>query len=176
MQVILQQVGALLVGAIATATVPAPPPSLLGEVGNLLLGSVPTALLFLVLVLAYEFLVHVPLSATLARRRALTLGVMEEAQRAVAEAEAKTAEYADKLHRARAEAFRLREQREKQWYAERDAALESARKSSGLRVSQAKSEIEAEAEAARQTIRSAAAELGRQAARAVLPMAVEGAR
>lgn len=152
MQVILQQVGALLVGAI------------------------PTALLFLVLVIAYEFLVHGPLTATLARRRALTQGVMEEAQNAIAKAEVKTAEYAEKLHLARAEAFKLREQREKQWYAERDAVLEAARKSAGQRVSQAKSEIEVEAVAARQAIQSAAAELGRQAVRAVLPMATEGAR
>lgn len=152
MQVILQQVGALLVGAI------------------------PTALLFLVLVVAYEFLVHNPLRAVLARRRALTLGVMEEAQRAIAEAEAKTAEYAEKLHLARVGAFKVREQREKQWYAERDAALEEARKSARQRVSQAKKEIETEAMAARQAIQSTAAELGQQAVRAVLPMAIEGAR
>ncbi len=176
MQVILQQVGALLVGAIATAAVPAPQPSLFQEVGNLLLGSVPTALLFLVLVIAYEFLVQGPLTATLARRRALTLGAMEEAQRAIAEAEAKTAEYAEKLRLARAEAFKLREQRVSQWYAERDAALEVARKNASQRVTQAKNEIESETAAARQFIQSAAAELGRQAARAVLPMAVEGAR
>ena len=152
MQVILQQVGALMIGAI------------------------PTALLFLVLVISYEFLVQGPLTATLARRRALTLGTMEEAQRAVAEAEAKTAEYAEKLRLARLEAFKQRELRVKQWHVERDAALELARKSASQRVSQAKSGIDTEAAAARQSIESTAAELGRQAVRAVLPAAVEGAR
>ena len=152
MQVILQQVGALLVGAI------------------------PTALLFLVLVVAYEFLVHGPLSATLKRRRALTEGAMEDAQKAIAQAEAKTAEYAEKLRLARLEAFKQRELRVKQWHVERDAALELARKSASQRVSQAKSGIDTEAAAARQSIESTAAELGRQAVRAVLPAAVEGAR
>ena len=141
-----------------------------------MVGAIPTALLFLVLVIAYEVLVQGPLTATLARRRALTLGAMEEAQRAIAEAEAKTAEYAEKLRLARAEAFKLREQRIQQWIAERDAVLDTARKSAGQRTSHARTEIEAEAADARQSIQSVAPELGRQAARAVLPMAVEGAR
>ena len=141
-----------------------------------MIGAIPTALLFLVLVISYEFLVQGPLTATLARRRALTLGTMEEAQRAVAEAEAKTAEYAEKLRLARLEAFKQRELRVKQWHVERDAALELARKSASQRVSQAKSGIDTEAAAARQSIESTAAELGRQAVRAVLPAAVEGAR
>ena len=48
---------------------------------------------------------------------------MEDAQKAIAEAEARTAEYADKLRQARAEVYKVREQRVKQWNAERDAAL-----------------------------------------------------
>lgn len=149
---------------------------ILQQVGALLIGSIPTALLFLVLVFVYEFLVQGPLTATLARRRALTLGAMEEAQRAIAEAEARTAEYGEKLRLARAESFKVRELRVKQWHSERDSALEAARKSAGQRVTQAKSEIEVETTAARQSIQAAAAELGRQAVRAVLPLATEGAR
>ncbi len=69
MEVILQHTGALMTCLIAVTDAPAKP-SLLGQVGGMLLHSVPTALLFLVLVVAYEFLVHKPLTATLARRRA----------------------------------------------------------------------------------------------------------
>jgi F-type H+-transporting ATPase subunit b len=118
------------------------------QVGNLMLGAVPTVLLFIVLVLAYQFLVQGPLTATLKERRARTDGAIEEAHKAIAQAEARAAEYAAKLRQARAEVYKVREQRVKQWNAERDAALDAARKAAGLKVGQAKGELEAEAAAA----------------------------
>jgi F-type H+-transporting ATPase subunit b len=133
-------------------------------------------LLFIFLVLAYQFLVQGPLTATLKKRRDLTEGAMEEAQKAIARAEARTAEYADKLRMARTEAYKVREQRVKQWNAERDAALDTARKTAGQKVSQAKAEVEAEAAAARQTILGSAGELAGQVVRAVLPLAAGGSR
>jgi F-type H+-transporting ATPase subunit b len=99
---------------------------------------------------------------------------MEDARQAIAQAEARTAEYADKLRQARAEAYKLREQRMKQWNGEREAALETARKSAASKVSQAKVEVEAEAASARNAIQGAAADLARQAVRAVLPAAAAG--
>src|ERR1700761_7514467 len=94
------------------------------KVGELLIGSIPTSLLFIVLVLAYQFLVQGPLTAVLAKRRALTEGALEDARKAIAQAEAKTSEYTERLRQARAEAYKIREQRAKQWTAERDAALD----------------------------------------------------
>src|SRR5262249_9066291 len=123
MEVIVQQIGAQAMSALALALA-APQPTILDQIGTLLLGAVPTSLLFLILVIAYEFLVQKPLTATLAKRRALTAGAMEDAQKAVAQAEAKTAEYAEKLRLAHGEAMKVRDQRIKQWNAERDAALE----------------------------------------------------
>jgi F-type H+-transporting ATPase subunit b len=174
MEVIVQQIGAQVLSAVAV--VAAPQPTMLDQLAGLLKGAIPTSLLFLVLVIAYEFLVHKPLSATLARRRALTEGAMEEAQRAVAEAETRTADYTEKLRLARVEAFKVRELRVKQWHAERDAALEISRKTAHQRVTQAKAELDAEAAAARRTIEGSAADLASQAVRAVLPMAAGGAR
>jgi len=139
-------------------------------------GAIPTALLFIVLVLAYQFLVQGPLTATLKQRRALTEGAMEDAQRAIAEAETRAAEYAAKLRQARAEVYKVREQRVKQWNAERDAQLDTARKAAGLKVSQARAEIEAEAASARQTILGSAGDLAGQVVRAVLPAAAGGSR
>jgi F-type H+-transporting ATPase subunit b len=146
------------------------------QVGALLLGAIPTALLFIVLVMCYQFLVQKPLSRTLAERRARTEGAIEEAHRAIAKAEARAAEYANKLRQARAEIFKIREQRIKQWNLERDAALDSARKSAGLKVSQAKAELETEAGNARQAIQASAADLAGQVVRAVLPMTAGGTR
>lgn len=140
------------------------------------MGAIPTTLLFIVLVLAYQFLVQGPLTETLKKRRALTEGAMEDAQKAVAQAEERTAEYAAKLRQARAEVYKIREQRVKQWNAERDAQLDVARKAAGQKVSQARAALEAEAEAARQTILGSAGELAGQVVRAVMPVAAGGSR
>jgi F-type H+-transporting ATPase subunit b len=146
------------------------------QLAQLLLSAVPTALLFIVLVISYQFLIQGPLTATLARRRALTEGAMEDAKKAVAQAEAKAAEYAERLRQARADAFKVREQRIKQWSAERDAALDAARKSAGERVRQAAATIEEEAASARRAIQASVGELANQAVRAVLPAAAGGSR
>ena len=149
---------------------------ILQAIEKYLIGATPTAALFIVLVIAYQFLVQGPLTAVLAKRRALTEGAMEDSRKAVAEAEAKTAEYAERLRLARADVYKLREQRVKQWNVERDTALDAARKAAGEKVRQAKAEFEAEASTARQAIQAAAADLAGQAVRAVLPAAAGGPR
>jgi F-type H+-transporting ATPase subunit b len=146
------------------------------QVGNLLLGAVPTILLFIVLVLAYQFLVQGPLTATLKERRARTEGAVQDAHKAIAQAEARAAEYAAKLRQARAEVFKVREQRVKQWNAERDATLDAARKTAGLKVNQARIALEAEADRARQSLQASAGDLAAQVVRAVLPLAAGGSR
>jgi F-type H+-transporting ATPase subunit b len=146
------------------------------QLETLFIGAVPTTLLFIVLVLAYQFLVQGPLTATLKERRARTEGAIEDAHKAIAKAEARAAEYADKLRQARAEVFKVRESRVKQWNAERDAALEVARKAAAVKVSQAKAELEAEAAEARKSIQASAGDLASQVMRAVLPVAAGGSR
>jgi len=146
------------------------------QLGELFVGAIPTALLFIVLVIAYQFLIQGPLTAVLAKRRALTEGAIEDARKAVAVAEAKAQEYAERLRQARAGAFKLREQRVKQWTAERDAALDAARQAAGQKVREAQAELEAEAAAARATLQASAADLAGRAVRAVLPAAAGGSR
>jgi F-type H+-transporting ATPase subunit b len=140
------------------------------QLGAFFVGAVPTTLLFIVLVIAYQLLIQKPLTATLKERRARTEGAIEDAQKAIAQAEARANDYADKLRQARNEVFKVREQRVQQWTAERDAALDVARKAAGLKVSQAKAELEAEAAQARITIQASAGDLARQVVRAVLPV------
>jgi F-type H+-transporting ATPase subunit b len=146
------------------------------QLGELLVGAIPTALLFIVLVIAYQLLVQGPLTAVLARRRALTEGAIEDARKAVAEAEAKAQEYAERLRQARAGAFKLREQRVKQWSVERDAALDVARQATGQKVREAQAELESEAAAARATLQASAADLAGRAVRAIMPAAAGGSR
>jgi F-type H+-transporting ATPase subunit b len=143
---------------------------------GLFLASIPTALLFIVLVLAYQFLIQRPLTAALKERRARTDGAVEDAHKAIAQAEAKAAEYATNLRQARAEIFKAREERIRQWNVERDNALEAARKSAGAKVTQARVELEAEAASARRTIEASVAELANQVVRAVLPVTAGSSR
>jgi F-type H+-transporting ATPase subunit b len=146
------------------------------QLETLFLSAIPTILLFTVLVLAYQFLVQGPLTATLKERRARTEGAQEQAHQAIAQAEDLAAEYAEKLRQARGEVFKAREARVKQWTAERDAAVDAARKAAGQKVSQAKAALEAEAAQARLAIQASAGDLARQVVRAVLPVAAGGSR
>ena len=139
------------------------------QVGALLVGAIPTLILFILLVLASQFLVQGPLSRTLRERKARTSGAVEAASRAIDAAEARTAEYANKLRQARLEVFKVREQRLHQWAQERDAALDAARKAAGARVQQAKAAMEAEVAAARQSLAASADQLAEQVVRAILP-------
>ena len=149
---------------------------ILQQVGTLLLGAIPTALLFIVLVLAYQLLVQGPLSRILKERHSQTEGAIEDAHRAIARAEERAQQYADRLRQARAEVFKMREQRIKQWNAERDAVLDDARHAAGQRVNQAKAQIDAEAAEARVSIQASAGELASRVVRAVMPLAAGGTR
>lgn len=149
---------------------------LLRQLGELVLGSVPTMIIFLVLVVAYRFILYSPLVRMLAERRARTTGALEAASAAIAAADAKSQEYEAKLRAARAEIFHQRELRVQQWTAQKDAALASARLVAQEHVAQARTGIEAEADAARKHIENAAGQLAAQVLQVVLPTRAEGAR
>ncbi|MBT9332835.1 F0F1 ATP synthase subunit B family protein [Paracidobacterium acidisoli] len=142
---------------------------LLRQLGDLLLGAVPTIIIFVFLVLAYRWIVYRPLLRTLAARREHTVGAVEKAHAAIAAADARTQEYEAKLRAARAEIFRRREQRVQQWNAERESALASARSAAQERVRQAHGAIEAQAAGAREEIEATADQLAAQVLAAVLP-------
>jgi F-type H+-transporting ATPase subunit b len=146
------------------------------QLQGLFIGAVPTSLLFIILVLAYQFLVQGPLTATLKERRARTEGAVEAAHQAISKAEARAAEYETNLRQARAEIFKGREERIKQWNAERDVALDAARKAAGARVNQAKTELDAETAQAQRSVHASVAELASRVVRAVLPLPAGGSR
>lgn len=144
----------------------------LNQIGGLVLGSVPTIVLFLLLIAAYNFLVHRPLGKVLAERRARTSGAVEQARGAISAAEAETSVYEDKLRAAKSEIFETRDRKLKALAAEREAALEEARSSTQARVLNARLEIEQSAATARQQIEGASAALSAQILRAVLPAGI----
>ena len=145
---------------------------ILNQLGGLVLGAVPTMLLFILLVITYGFLVRRPLERILAERRARTSGAVEQARGAIAAAEANTSAYEDKLRAAKAEIFNARDQKLKQWNAEREAALEEVRNSTKQRVLTAKLDIEHSATDARNQIESLSGELTTRILTAVLPAGI----
>jgi F-type H+-transporting ATPase subunit b len=142
---------------------------LLKQLGGLVLGAVPTMVLFLLLVIAYGLLVRRPLDRVLAERRARTSGAAEQARGAISEAEAKAAEYEGRLRQARAEMFSAREKRLKQWAMERELALAEARAATMEKVLAAKGEIDRSVVIAQRTIEAMSSELSDQILRAVMP-------
>ena len=61
---------------------------ILGQLGGLLLGSVPTIIFIVLLYFIYSAAVHKPLVAVLAERRNRTEGAIEKARADIAQAEA----------------------------------------------------------------------------------------
>lgn len=145
---------------------------ILNELGGLVLGSVPTMVLFILLVVAYGLLVRRPLDRILAERHSRTAGAMEQAKGAIAAAEAETGAYEEKLRRAKAELFEARERRLKQWAAEREATLEQVRQAAQQRVSSARQGIEQSVADAKSQIEVASSDLGARVLSAVLPASV----
>jgi F-type H+-transporting ATPase subunit b len=145
---------------------------ILNQLGELVLGSVPTMVLFILLVAAYSLLVRRPLERILAERRARTLGALDQARSAIAAAEAETAAYEEKLRAAKAEIFQARDQKLKQWNAEREAALAQVRHHMQERVRGARQEIEQSAQDARLQIVAMSDELSTRVLNAVLPAGV----
>ena len=145
---------------------------LLHQLGDLIVGSIPTAIIFILLTVAYRYLVFGPLKRTLAERRARTKGAMEKAADAIAAADAKTQEYEAKLRAARAEIFRHREHLIQQWNHERELALGSARLAAQERVRAAEAGLKQQAAEARTQIESSTEELASQILQAILPSGV----
>jgi F-type H+-transporting ATPase subunit b len=145
---------------------------ILNQLGGLVLGAVPTMILFILLVAAYGFLVRRPLDRVLAERRARTSGAIEQAKRAIAKAESETAAYEAKLRAAKSEIFQIRDKKLKQWNTEREVALADIRKHAQARIEGAKSEIEQSAQDARLKIVGLSDELSSRVLKAVLPAEV----
>jgi F-type H+-transporting ATPase subunit b len=142
---------------------------ILQQLGGLVLGSVPTMIFFILLVALYGALGRRPLEKVLAERRARTTGAVEQARGAISAAEAETQVYEDKLRAARADIVAAREHLLQQWHAERDAALDQARRASQEKVRASRKQIEDSAVMARQQIESATEMLSDQILRAIMP-------
>jgi len=140
----------------------------LRQLGELLLGAVPTVLLMALLYTLYTFLVYRPLAAVLAERRSRTQGAMEKARADIAAAEARTADYEQRLREARQKIFKLQETRRQEANQSRAQALQQARTRAQEQVQEARVALEEDKQQAMSKLQSDAARLATEIVRTVL--------
>jgi F-type H+-transporting ATPase subunit b len=150
---------------------------ILRQVGQLLISSIPAAIGLLVVWAGYRFIVYGKLQQVLEQRHALTEGAIQRAQQEIAGAEARTAEYEQKLREARAQIYQQQQANRQRVLEQRNAALAEARKSAGEMVKQARAALEKDVLAAKAALGQQANALADQVIEQVLrPAAAAGGR
>ena len=144
----------------------------LRQIGELLLGSVPTIIFFLLLFGLYTVLVHKPLARVLSERHERTQGAIQRARGDIATAESRTADYEQKLRDARLSLFKAQEVRRAQASQARAAALTEARERANAQIEQARATIENDKATAKNTLEAEAGRLASEIVRAVLEPAM----
>jgi F-type H+-transporting ATPase subunit b len=146
----------------------------LHQLGELLLGAVPTVILLALLYALYSLIVHKPLRRVLEERRSKTEGAIEKSRADIAAAEARTAEYEQRLREARAAVFRAQEARRQVALQARTNAVNEARSKAQAQVAAAKNDIEADRVAAEPGLQKESAALAQEIVRRVLQPAGAG--
>src|SRR5277367_3138808 len=140
----------------------------LRQVGELLLGSIPTIIFVVLLYGLYSMLVHKPLVKVLAERRGKTEGAIEKARADIAAAEARTAEYEQRLREARMTVFKNQEALRQQALQARASALAEARSKAQGQVELARADIEKDKVAAQAGLQAESGKLAAEIIRIVL--------
>ena len=140
----------------------------LHQVGELLLGSIPAIVFLLLSFGLYRWLVYEPLSRMLEERYRNTEGAFEQAKGDIAAAEARTAEYEQRIREARMAIFKAQEQRREEALKARYAAAQEARIAAERRVAQERANLEQQAAGARAGLEREADQLADEIIRAVL--------
>jgi F-type H+-transporting ATPase subunit b len=141
---------------------------ILGQLGGLLLGSVPTIILIVLLLGIYTAVVHKPLVKVLAERRSRTEGAIEKARADIAQAEARTAEYEQRLREARMTVFKSQEARRQLALQARAAAVAEARARAQGQVEKARAAIEQDKVAAQTGLQAESGKLAAAIIRTIL--------
>jgi F-type H+-transporting ATPase subunit b len=140
----------------------------LRQVGELLLGSVPTIIFMVLLYVAYQALVHKPLTQVLEERHNKTEGAVEKAAADIAMAEARAAEYEQRLREARMAVFKSQEARRQAALQARAGAVAEARTRAQGQVEQARAGIEKDKAAALAGLEQESTQLAAEIIRTVL--------
>jgi F-type H+-transporting ATPase subunit b len=150
--------------------------AILRQIGELLISSIPTIFSLLIVWTGYRFIVHGKLQQVLEQRHALTQGAVQRAQEEIAKAEAKTAEYEQRLGEARAEIYKTQQANRQRMMDARNAALADARKQAGDKVKEARASLVAAVETSKSALREQADALADKVIESVLRPAAAGGR
>ncbi|MGA8875763.1 MAG: hypothetical protein WCC25_04715 [Candidatus Korobacteraceae bacterium] len=140
----------------------------LQQAGQLLLDSIPTAVMLLLIYAIYQMLVRKPLERVLEKRRELTEGAVAKARADVASAESRTQEYEQKLREAKLAVFKAQEARRQQAQQLRAKALAEVRQTAQEEIRQARAGIEQDMAAARSGLQAEAQQLASDIMRTIL--------
>jgi F-type H+-transporting ATPase subunit b len=146
---------------------------ILGQLGGLLLGSVPTIIFIVLLFGIYTAVVHKPMVKVLAERHSRTEGAIEKARADIAQAEARTAEYEQRLREARMTVFKSQEARRQLALQARAAAVAEARAGAQGQVEKARAAIEQDKVAAQSGLQAESGKLAAAIIRTVLQPATQ---
>src|SRR5258708_14412758 len=123
--------------------------AILKQLGELLLSAIPTIFMLLIVWAAYITLVRRKLDQVLAERHARTEGAIEQARAEIAAAEARTAEYEQKLREARAQVYKAQEAARQRLMETRTPAPLQARHPAGEKLKQSRASLAAQVAGAR---------------------------
>jgi F-type H+-transporting ATPase subunit b len=140
----------------------------LQQLGELLLGAVPTVIVVALLYVLYKGIVHQTLHRVLAERRRKTECAIEKSKADIAAADARTSVYEQRLREARAAVFRAQEARRQAAIQARANAVNEARTKAQAQVQAAKANIENDRLAAEQGLQGQTAALAQEIVRRVL--------
>jgi F-type H+-transporting ATPase subunit b len=149
----------------------------LAKLGELLLASIPTVILLLIVWAAYRAIVQKKLDAVLAERRSRTEGAIQQAQAEISKAEARTAEYEQRLREARSQIYKNQEARRRHIMDKRSAAVAEAHRQADEMVKRAQAALQSDVEAARAMLQQQADTLATRIIDSILkPLAATGGR
>jgi F-type H+-transporting ATPase subunit b len=140
----------------------------LRQVGELLLGAIPTIVLLLLLYAIYNLLVRKPMMRMLEERRGRTEGAILKARADVAAAEARTQEYEQRLREARLAIFKAQEARRQKAQQARTEALAQARGRAQEQIREARAALEQDMAAARAGLQAEVDRLAAEIIRTIL--------
>jgi F-type H+-transporting ATPase subunit b len=140
----------------------------LRQLGGLLLGAIPTVILFVATYVSYRVIVHKPLVKVLEERYSRSEGAMEEARADIAAAEGKTAEYEQRLREAKVAIFKAQEVRRQQALQARANVVAEARQRAGAQVTEARQRLDQELQAAKAQLQPESERLAAAVIRTIL--------
>lgn len=140
----------------------------LAQLGGLLLGAISTVVFVVLLYGIYTVLVHKPLTAVLAERRSRTEGAIEKARADIAAAEARTADYEQRLREARMAMFKSQEARRQRALQKKAAEVAEVRARAQAHIDQARTSMEQEKLSAQAGLEAQTSALAAEIVRIVL--------